>query len=215
MTEKQHLNYLRRKTADESELWAADRIEALERQLAARDKQIVMLREAIDRQPYTMDKQVCEALAATEDDLVEMVRKTGSQQSVMDRMLQEIQFLRDHEGGPMDEEVIDILRGNVASLERQRDELKADAVRYRWHPIETAPRDGTEVILWFPHKNIAINGYYGETSDGDWESGYRTWMEWLVADELWFQEDPSQAPSHWMPLPNVPAIDIAITRGEE
>ena len=29
MTEKQHLNYLRRKTADESELWAADRIEQL------------------------------------------------------------------------------------------------------------------------------------------------------------------------------------------
>lgn len=54
----------------------------------------------------------------------EMVKKTGSQQSVLDRMLQEIQFLRDHEGGPMDEEVIDILRGNVARLERQRDELK-------------------------------------------------------------------------------------------
>lgn len=76
----------------------------------------------------------------------EMVRKTGSQQSVLDRLLQEIQFLRDHEGGPMDEEVIDILRGKVAELEaentlhksamdnlaaklteaeRQRDELKA------------------------------------------------------------------------------------------
>ena len=55
----------------------------------------------------------------------EMVRKTGSQQSVLDRLLQEIQFLRDHEGCPMDEEVIDILRGNVASLERQRDELLA------------------------------------------------------------------------------------------
>ena len=29
---KEHLNYLRRKTADESELWAADRIEELERE---------------------------------------------------------------------------------------------------------------------------------------------------------------------------------------
>ena len=55
----------------------------------------------------------------------EMLRKTGSQQSVRDRMLQEIQFLRDHEGGPMDEEVIDILRGNVVRLDRQRDELLA------------------------------------------------------------------------------------------
>lgn len=49
----------------------------------------------------------------------EMVRKTGSQQSVLDRLLQEIQFLRDHEGGPMDEEVIDILRGKVAELEAE------------------------------------------------------------------------------------------------
>ena len=61
----------------------------------------------------------------------EMAGKTGSQQSVLDRMLQEIQFLRDHEGGPMDEEVIDILRGKIADLERQRDELKADAERYQ------------------------------------------------------------------------------------
>ncbi len=55
----------------------------------------------------------------------EMVRKTGSQQSVLDRLLQEIQFLRDHEDGPMDEEVIDILRGRVAELESERDELLA------------------------------------------------------------------------------------------
>ena len=30
----QHMNYLRRKTADESELWAADRIEQLEAERA-------------------------------------------------------------------------------------------------------------------------------------------------------------------------------------
>ena len=43
------------------------RIKELEQQLAEREKQIVMLRTAIDRQPYTMDKDVCEALAATDD----------------------------------------------------------------------------------------------------------------------------------------------------
>lgn len=78
---------------------------------------------------------------------------------------------------------------------------------YQWQPIETAPKDGTEVILWFPFKGIAINGLYGEVSEGDWETGNRTWMEWLVADELWFQEDPSQAPTHWMPLPSTEAIE--------
>ena len=47
------------------------------------------------------------------------------------RWWDEMPDLRDHEGGPMDEEVIDSLRGNVARLERQRDELKADAERYQ------------------------------------------------------------------------------------
>ena len=50
----------------------------------------------------------------------EMVRKTGSQQSVLDRLLQEIQFLRDREGGPMDN-----LAAKLTEAERQRDELKA------------------------------------------------------------------------------------------
>ena len=70
----------------------------------------------------------------------EMVKKTGSQQSVLDRMLQEIQFLRDHEGGPMDEEVIDILRGKIADLERQRDAMLSDARRYRWLRIHGLQR---------------------------------------------------------------------------
>ena len=77
----------------------------------------------------------------------------------------------------------------------------------RWLPIETAPKDGTEVLLWFPPREVAINGHYGEVSDGDWESGYGNWMEWLIADELWFQEDPSDAPTHWMPLPKAPEME--------
>lgn len=64
------------------------------------------------------------------DLFAEMVRKTGSKQSVLDRLLQEIQFLRDHEGGPMDEEVIDILRGNIDRLARQRDELLEAIEKY-------------------------------------------------------------------------------------
>lgn len=97
----------------------------------------------------------------------EMVRKTGSQQSVLDRLLQEIQFLRDHEGGPMDEEVIDILRGKVAELEaentlhksamdnlaaklteaeRQRDQLRAELAT---QPDDSAlEAEGSAVMGW-------------------------------------------------------------------
>ena len=44
---------------------AADRIEELERERDALQADNARLREAIDRQPYTMDREVCEALAAT------------------------------------------------------------------------------------------------------------------------------------------------------
>ena len=147
---------------------------------------------------------------------VEMVRKTGSQQYVMDRMLQEIQFLRDHEGGPMDEEVIDILRGNVASLERQRDQLKADAVRYRWHPIETAPK-GELIAIWIVGTNK--NGQKWSDEEGEcWLYCYHDnicgdWRTTRPSGHL--RCVPDRFVTHWMPLPNVPAIDIAITRGEE
>lgn len=44
-----------------------DEIERMREELVEAQKWNVLLREAIDRQPYTMDKQVCEALAATQD----------------------------------------------------------------------------------------------------------------------------------------------------
>lgn len=75
----------------------------------------------------------------------------------------------------------------------------------RWQPIETAPKDGTTVLLKCPHMNAIVSGHYGEVTDGDWEMGYSYWMEWLIDDELWIQEDLSQAPTHWMPLPKAPA----------
>ena len=70
-----------------------------------------------------------------------------------------------------------------------------------WQPIETAPRDGTEVLLW----------------GGDWESeisrpypncgvlvGYsKSGMIFTVAGgshyEVWIN-----CPTHWMPLPDPP-----------
>jgi|GEM_PF-1769553 len=101
-------------------------------------------------------------------------------------------------------ELLEAYPDDLSALRAHDEKLLAP---HQWQPIETAPKDGTEIILWFPFKDIAINGLYGEVSEGDWETGYRKWMEWLVADELWFQEDPSQAPTHWMPLPSTEAIE--------
>ena len=66
-----------------------------------------------------------------------------------------------------------------------------------WQPIETAPKDGATILLYFPKgywaddRDIAI----GFWSDGDWYSG--------EADSTPMTGFGS-FPSHWMPLPEPP-----------
>lgn len=66
-----------------------------------------------------------------------------------------------------------------------------------WQPIETAPRDGTSVLLFCP-------------ADDCWESYIaQGWYESGIFDRRWYaavDENPlSPQPTHWMPLPNPPA----------
>ena len=61
-----------------------------------------------------------------------------------------------------------------------------------WQPIETAPKDGSEILALWKRSQIQSNGY-GVVwfEDGSWrEFDY----ECLVSD-----------PTHWMPLPSPPA----------
>lgn len=91
-----------------------------------------------------------------------------------------------------------------------------------WQPIETAPRDGTVVLLWakpnYPHS--ATHGVtFGrweenkhermevvrETFD---ESGRVTQKEYALvgrANGFWSYDDRSFTPTHWMPLPAPPS----------
>lgn len=58
-----------------------------------------------------------------------------------------------------------------------------------WQPIETAPRDGTEVLLF-------DNGIYGL---GWWALG-----EWRDFGDAGCAGSEAFAPTHWMPLPKPP-----------
>jgi hypothetical protein len=64
-----------------------------------------------------------------------------------------------------------------------------------WQPIETAPRDGTTVLLYFP-----------DAGKSQIDVGY--WIEWEVGDANWSNEwtdaEIDCDPSHWMPLPEPP-----------
>lgn len=76
-----------------------------------------------------------------------------------------------------------------------------------WKPIETAPRDGTHVLLFAPedHPKIVV-GFYEvfDTADGATE-------EWWAYADMTLRDISGEigggagGPTHWMPLPDEPA----------
>jgi hypothetical protein len=60
-----------------------------------------------------------------------------------------------------------------------------------WYPIESAPKDGTEVLLWIPAENTADIGFWGDSHADE-----TTWIEGRDLSPL--------AATHWMPLPPPP-----------
>jgi len=61
-----------------------------------------------------------------------------------------------------------------------------------WQPIETAPRDGTWVLLYSPNENQPAVAYFnGHAWDDNGDGGF------------WFE------PTHWMPLPPKPGQEEA------
>lgn len=60
-----------------------------------------------------------------------------------------------------------------------------------WQPIETAPKDGTPVILLREGKSVVA--YWGGQYGSRW-----CMDEWIAAYGL------DQHPTHWLPLPDPP-----------
>lgn len=69
-----------------------------------------------------------------------------------------------------------------------------------WRPIETAPRDGTQVDLWQP---IGDSG--DRIADCRWMNG--CWREWGIGDfdTMDWRRLDGREPTHWRPLPAPPA----------
>lgn len=78
-----------------------------------------------------------------------------------------------------------------------------------WRPIETAPRDGTDVLVWTPGYDCNV-AFWGTD---DWQSGH--WFTSGGHDGT--SMTPGQGPSHWMPLPEGPSVGArgAPERGTE
>ena len=65
-----------------------------------------------------------------------------------------------------------------------------------WQPIETSPKDGTQIIAWCADGQAAIAEYYA-APDGfcGWEIGHSSDGRRMIL---------SVAVTHWMPLPEPP-----------
>lgn len=61
-----------------------------------------------------------------------------------------------------------------------------------WQPIETAPKDGTWVLLYHQYARIS-----------DWYWDGQKWHNDVLD---WGDDEPSLAPTHWQPLPDPPSL---------
>lgn len=70
-----------------------------------------------------------------------------------------------------------------------------------WQPIETAPKDGTWILIgWF-----LLAGQY-HIAYAFWHSTIGAWCE----THEHFTTNPSQQPTHWMPRPPAPAPTLDV-----
>lgn len=84
-----------------------------------------------------------------------------------------------------------------------------------WKPIETAPKDGTPLLLWLaiePDRNYLVIGLCENHAIGFWQ--HQRWCSIEVIDDGtmggemtgWMSDWCSLVlePTHWMPLPKAP-----------
>jgi hypothetical protein len=69
-----------------------------------------------------------------------------------------------------------------------------------WQPIETAPKDGTRVLAYWPggdNKNAAVQveSWFGPWGMGSAKLAWQNAFEWA---------DGYNGPTHWLPLPEPP-----------
>lgn len=67
-----------------------------------------------------------------------------------------------------------------------------------WRPIETAPRNGTRVLVWRPR----------ESDDHVAHAGVDHWRDDNAGggSGSWYRSRRYQQPTHWMPLPAPPTL---------
>ena len=82
-----------------------------------------------------------------------------------------------------------------------------------WQPIDTAPKDGTEILAWRHDCGILLVKWSCaaewlteiDIEEQEWTSDAAEAEDWFVADfYVGSRLEGSEVPTHWMPLPAEP-----------
>lgn len=64
-----------------------------------------------------------------------------------------------------------------------------------WQPIDTAPKNSEEILLYCPGNHpLQLMGFFSSDAGGRWEH----------CSESLYYEEQEIFPTHWMPLPDAP-----------
>lgn len=86
-------------------------------------------------------------------------------------------------------------------LELQAGDLRAVLALLEWQPIETAPKDGTPILLYWP-------GHRGHIATNCFVARWNVLAEdWLSSGQPVWRGAGIYEPTHWMPLPEPPSHD--------
>ena len=75
-----------------------------------------------------------------------------------------------------------------------------------WQPIDTAPKDGTDIIVMYMHINTQIvhAAFWMEYEEGLDDPDIEGWWSYVWSEVSRTKLDGSCSPTHWMPLPPDP-----------
>jgi hypothetical protein len=93
----------------------------------------------------------------------------------------------------------------IEALRRRVEELEA---REQWQPIETAPKDGTEIVVsYFDHEiNDSIDAVVWDNDDHEWAVLSSLSPQWPVHLDAY---------THWIPLPKSPVAPSSVQPSEQ